>query len=137
MSRVVVVVVLAAGGILAISAVPPALGGKVVRTHLDQEGWSEGPTRQGFTRLSVFEQIHSTKQACKQRRQAKLYFKRRGKEPRLADSDRSSRHGAIALTGRARFRPHKLIVKVFRKRITRRNPFTCSGAREVIRTRHF
>ena len=119
------------------AAVPLAWAGKVVPTHLDQAGWSEGDTHQGFTRLTVFEQIHSDKQACKQRRQAKLYFKRRGAEPRLADSDRSSRHGAVALTGRARFRPQKLIVKVRRKRISRDHPFTCSGAREVIKTRHF
>jgi hypothetical protein len=131
-----VVVALVVGVMLVAAAVPLAWGGRVVDTRLKLPVWSESPRHQGRTRLSAYAQIHS-KPACQHRRQAKLYFqKRRGRRLRLADSDRSSRHGAIALTGRVRFRPYKFVVKVRSKRISRRHPFTCGTARLAVNTRH-
>ena len=118
--------VLVAFTALALGASSQAVGGKVVSTHLESRGLGVFPARH-FVRISVCAQIHSKKQACKQGRRAKLYFKRRDKRT-LKDTDRSSHHGAVALTGRGRATPDRLIVRVQRKRIDRHERhYTCSS----------
>lgn len=128
------VVALVAGGMVVAAAAPLAWGGRVVDARLHLPVWIESPRHQGRTRISAYAQIHS-KPVCEHRREAKLYFQRRGGRLRLADSDRSSRHGAIALTGRVRFRPDEFVVKVPSKRIRRRHPFACGSARLAVNTR--
>lgn len=106
---------------------PQSAVGELVSTHLENRGLDISPAELKL-RYSVSARIHSGRHACKDQRSVKLYFKR-GKERTLKDSGRSSHHGAVSLTGLARRRPDRLIVRAKRKRIDRHGRHvTCSSA---------
>jgi hypothetical protein len=106
---------------------PQSAVGELVSTHLEDRGLDIFPAELKL-RYSVSAQIHSTMHACKDGRRVELYF-RHGKKRALKDTGRSSDHGAVSLTGLARRRPDRLILRVQRKRIELRGRhFTCSSA---------
>jgi hypothetical protein len=106
---------------------PQSAVAESVSTHVEGRGLDIFPAELKLA-YSVSAHIRSRKHACRDGRRVKLYF-RHGKKRSLEDIGRSGDHGAVALTGLARRRPDRLILRVQRKRIERRRlRFTCSSA---------
>ena len=127
-----VVAALVAWSALMIGATSQAVAGKVIHTDFYIESGSESLGPHGFE-VSVFGRIDSAKRKCVRWRRVNLFFVRNGKR-RLRDTGLSSRNGVIGLTGRARLRPDRYVMKVTKKRIDRpRRPYTCWRAHDGIR----
>jgi hypothetical protein len=105
-----------------IRSVPTGVG-------VESTGVSKHPNRWV---LSAQGRVDSIKK-CRRSRRMSLYFKRPGHPKTVKDRSRSSRRGVWALSGRAKAPPHRVLVRVSRKRIRwHQRPRVCSGNQRAV-----
>jgi hypothetical protein len=109
---------------LAVAGYSQAALGRTIETHFKviTQYAHEVPYR-----LGVLGRVQAKRHKCVVHRRVDLYFNRVDQR-HLRDSGWSSRNGTVGLKGRWPAVPHRVIVKVQRKRPAGR-PYACSGLR--------
>jgi hypothetical protein len=115
MSRIKLAAVVVVCGAIAVAAYSQAASGGGVRTRFDAYSTTISPIRGGAS-VKLFGRVGARPHKCRAHRRAVLYFNRIDRR-HLGDSDRSSRHGAVALVGEWHAAPRRIFVIVYQKRI--------------------